>query len=181
MANVFSYSVVDSPVGSLLLTSDGRGLTGLYPAAHVRKPSLGAGWVRNDGFFTGVKDQLEAYFAGRLTRFEVTLAPTGTPFQQRVWNALLEIPYGATVTYGELATRLGQPNASRAVGLANGRNPISVIVPCHRVIGASGKLTGYAGGLEMKRALLGHEAQVARYGPWNTPIATAVGAARLEV
>ena len=181
MANVFSYGLVDSPVGPLLLTSDGLGLTGLYPARHVRRPAPDAGWVRHDGFFTGVKDQLDAYFAGRLTRFEVTLSPAGTPFQRRVWDALLEIPFGATVTYGELAAQLGKPSASRAVGLANGRNPISIIVPCHRVVGRDGKLTGYAGGLELKRTLLGHEAQVSMHGLWPTPVPTAVGAARLEV
>ncbi|MDX2011021.1 MAG: methylated-DNA--[protein]-cysteine S-methyltransferase [Myxococcaceae bacterium] len=181
MANVLSYGVVESPVGALLLTSDGLGLTGLYSTQHVRRPSPDAGWVRQDGFFTGVKDQLDAYFAGRLTRFEVTLSPTGTPFQRRVWNALLDIPFGATVTYGELAAQLGKPSASRAVGLANGRNPISIIVPCHRVVGRDGKLTGYAGGLELKRTLLGHEAQVAMHGTWPTPVPAAVGAARLEV
>jgi methylated-DNA-[protein]-cysteine S-methyltransferase len=181
MANVFSYGLVDSPVGSLLLTSDGRGLTGLYPATHARRPALDGGWVRQDAFFTGVKDQLEAWFAGRLTRFEVTLAPVGTVFQRRVWDALLEIPYGTTVTYGELASQLGNPKASRAVGLANARNPISIIVPCHRVVGRSGKLTGYAGGLDLKRTLLGHEAQVAMHGSWPTPVPVAVGAARLEV
>lgn len=160
MSSVFLYSEVESPVGALLLTSDGRGLSGLYPVSHVRKPSLGVGWRRLDSFFTGVKDQLDAYFAGRLARFNVTLSPTGSVFQRRVWGALLEIPFGHTWTYGQLATRLEQPTASRAVGHANGRNPISIIVPCHRVVGADGTLTGYAGGLAMKQLLLAHEANV---------------------
>lgn len=164
MANVLTYGIVESPVGALLLTSDGSGLTGLYPHTHRSPPIMSAMWRRNDAFFTGVRDQLEAYFDGRLTRFEVSLAPEGTPFQRRVWEALVEIPYGTTVTYGELAARLGKPSGSRAVGLANGKNPISLIVPCHRVVGANGKLTGYAGGLEMKRWLLDHEAGIAQRG-----------------
>ncbi|MCA3014293.1 MAG: methylated-DNA--[protein]-cysteine S-methyltransferase [Myxococcaceae bacterium] len=181
MANVVSYGVIDSPVGRLLLTSDGKGLTGLYPPAHGRQPAIGAGWQRHDAFFTGVKDQLEAYFAGRLTRFEVSLAAKGTPFQRRVWDALLEVPYGATVTYGEVAARLGCPAAARAVGLANGRNPISIIVPCHRVVGRSGKLTGYAGGLELKRTLLDHEGHLALRGAGPYAMTTGAGVARLEV
>jgi methylated-DNA-[protein]-cysteine S-methyltransferase len=164
MASVSLFSVVESPVGRLLLTSDGVGLTGLYPETHRARPSTN-GRVRSDTFFTGVRDQLDAYFAGRLTRFEVTLSPKGTAFQQLVWSALGEIPFGATVTYGELATRIGKPSASRAVGLANGRNPISLIVPCHRVVGAGGKLTGYAGGLELKGRLLEHESTLCRQAP----------------
>ncbi len=99
-------------------------------------------------------DQLDEYFAGERTEFDVTLRLEGTEFQRRVWAGLLEIPYGETISYGELATRIGQPTASRAVGLANGRNPVGIIVPCHRVIGSTGALTGYGGGLDRKRALL---------------------------
>lgn len=154
------FSSIDSPYGSLLLTSDGRGLSGLYPANHPRPPSLGTGWRRADSYFTGVKEQLDAYFAGKLMRFDVTLSPNGSAFQRSVWDALVDVKFGETLTYGELAARLGQPTASRAVGLANSRNPISIIVPCHRIIGADGSLTGYAGGLEMKQSLLRHEAAV---------------------
>ena len=103
--------------------------------------------------------QLQAYFAGELRDFELPLAAEGTPFQQRVWRALCDIPYGETISYGELARRIGQPTASRAVGLANGQNPISIVVPCHRVIGANGSLTGYGGGLARKRWLLAHESK----------------------
>jgi methylated-DNA-[protein]-cysteine S-methyltransferase len=111
--------------------------------------------------FARVRDQLEAYFAGELTEFDVSLdLDKATPFRRSVWSALLEIPYGETVSYGELAGRLGVPTAARAVGAANGSNPISIIVPCHRVIGSGGDLTGYAGGLERKRYLLRHEADV---------------------
>lgn len=165
MASVPTWGIVQSPLGPLLLTSDGSGLTGLFFEHHVRRPPLDPAWPRNDRFFTGVRDQLDAYFAGRLDRFDVALAPRGTAFQTRVWAALTAIPFGRTVTYGELAARLGAPTASRAVGLANGRNPISIIVPCHRVVGASGKLTGYAGGLEAKRRLLDLEAGVIEHLP----------------
>jgi methylated-DNA-[protein]-cysteine S-methyltransferase len=112
-------------------------------------------WVEyDDGVLAEARAQLSAYFAGERTTFDLPLAPVGTPFQQRVWGELRRIPYAETVSYGELANRLGSPGASRAVGLANGRNPIAIVVPCHRVIGADGTLTGYAGGLERKRALL---------------------------
>lgn len=159
MANSQCFSTYQGPgtLGELLLTSDGRALTGLYPASHRALPKL-MGVVRDDTFFTGVRDQLKAYFAGRLESFDISLSPVGTPFQHRVWFGLRSIPFGAQWTYGALATLLGKPSASRAVGLANGKNPLSIIVPCHRVIGANGTLTGYAGGLEMKRWLLDHEA-----------------------
>ncbi|XNL82775.1 methylated-DNA--[protein]-cysteine S-methyltransferase [Actinomadura madurae] len=107
--------------------------------------------------FATVAEQLAAYFAGELTEFDMPLRLHGTPFQQRVWDALQEIPYGETTTYGELAVEIGSPSASRAVGLANGRNPVGVIVPCHRVVGSTGSLTGYGGGLDRKRYLLDFE------------------------
>ena len=113
------------------------------------------GWVRDP--LPDATDQLRAYFAGSLARFELRLAPRGTPFQRGVWDALTEIPYGTTTSYGALAARIGRPGASRAVGAANGRNPLPVVIPCHRVIGADGTLTGYGGGLERKQALLGLE------------------------
>lgn len=149
--------------------SDGVALTGLFPESHRAIPST-EGWVRDDAFFTGVRDQLREYFAGRLTAFDVKLAPRGTDFQLQVWNALREVPFGEKQSYGALATKLGSPTASRAVGAANGRNPISIIVPCHRVVGSKGELTGYAGGVEVKEWLLEHEAEVASRG-WQLPFA----------
>ncbi len=150
------YTTLNSPIGELLLTSDGAALTGLYMPDHAHGPEIGADWVRDDGaeLFASAAEQLGEYFGGGRRLFSLPLAPVGTEFQRRVWAELRRLPYGATVTYGELARRLGDPGASRAVGLANGRNPISIIVPCHRVVGAGGSLTGYAGGLDRKRFLL---------------------------
>jgi methylated-DNA-[protein]-cysteine S-methyltransferase len=145
------YSQVDSPIGPLLVTGDGDAVTGLYMD---REPERGR---RDDAAFAHARAQLGAYFAGELARFEIPLAARGTEFQRRVWHALGEIPYGETTTYGELAAAIGRPDACRAVGLANGRNPISIVVPCHRVIGSGGALTGYGGGIERKRWLLAHE------------------------
>ncbi|PZR06290.1 MAG: cysteine methyltransferase [Archangium gephyra] len=164
MAYVTSYTRSNSPVGPWLLVSDGEGLTGMYPESHRAVPEVTAGWKRDDAFFAGVLDQVRAYFAGHLSAFNVPLTPRGTPFQRKVWTALTEIPLGCTTTYGALAAHLGQVTASRAVGAANGKNPISLIVPCHRVIGAAGDLTGYAGGLQLKQWLLDHEASMARRG-----------------
>jgi methylated-DNA-[protein]-cysteine S-methyltransferase len=121
-------------------------------------PAPAPGQRRDDRWFVGIVDQLEAYFAGELTTFDMPLKLSGTHFQLRVWSELQRIPYGETISYGELARRLGNPAAVRAVGLANGRNPITIVVPCHRVIGADGSLTGYGGGLERKAWLLDHEA-----------------------
>jgi methylated-DNA-[protein]-cysteine S-methyltransferase len=143
---------VESPIGRLLLTSDGEALTGL---AMDGRPQ--AGWREDRGWFAAARAQLEAYFAGELRGFDLPLAPRGTPFQERVWEMLLTIPHGATRTYAEIAARVGKPSASRAVGAANGRNPIAIIIPCHRVVGADGGLTGYAGGLARKAWLLRHE------------------------
>ncbi len=114
-------------------------------------------WKQDRRAFADVIDQLEAYFAGKLEEFDVPLVPEGTPFQQKVWKNLCDIPFGETISYGELARRIGNPNASRAVGLANGTNPIPIIIPCHRVIGSNGKLTGYGGGLPIKEKLLALE------------------------
>ncbi|MFL5732596.1 MAG: methylated-DNA--[protein]-cysteine S-methyltransferase [Chloroflexia bacterium] len=150
------YTYVDSPLETLLLTSDGVSLTGLYMVERRHGPEVEADRVRDDDAapFPAAREQLAAYFEGRLTDFDLPLAMAGTEFQKRVWEELTRIPYGATITYGELARRVGNPNGSRAVGLANGRNPISIVVPCHRVIGTSGKLVGYGGGLSRKEALL---------------------------
>ena len=140
-----------SPVGDILLKADDDGLlTDLY----LRHDVTEAG----DGPFDAVREQLDAYFAGELEDFDLPLEPHGTPFQLRVWDELARIPYGETISYLELALRLGDRKLVRAVGTANGRNPLSIIVPCHRVIGADGTLVGYGGGLERKRWLLEHEA-----------------------
>jgi methylated-DNA-[protein]-cysteine S-methyltransferase len=148
------YTTIASPIGELLLVSDGNALRGLYMQDGRKPRTIGAGWVPSSAPFADVKTQLEEYFAGRRTTFDIPLAAEGAPFERRVWRALEDIPYGETVSYGEIARRVDQPTAARAVGLANGRNPIAVIVPCHRVIGANGTLTGYGGGLERKRLLL---------------------------
>ena len=149
------YSKLDSPIGELLLTSDGAALTRLYlRPAEART----AQWKRDDAMLKNAREQLRAYFDGELKQFDLPLKMGGSGFQQTVWDALCEIPYGETTSYGEIARRIGQPTAPRAVGLANGQNPIAIIVPCHRVIGANGALTGYGGGLPRKKWLLAHEA-----------------------
>ena len=152
-----SWALYDSPVGELLLTSAGGCLTGVYFEDHRHPPEDRVELAPDGTAFVRVITQLDEYFSGSRDRFDLPLAPAGTEFQQKVWNALLEIPFGATESYGDLAARLGDPKATRAVGLANGKNPISIIVPCHRVVGADGSLTGYGGGLERKRWLLVHE------------------------
>lgn len=145
-------AIHDSPVGKLTLYSDGAALTGLefeepkYPRAPAPRG--------DDKIIVQTRRELDAYFAGKLKEFSVALKPSGTPFQQKVWMALRKIPYGATRSYGQQAQAIGSPNASRAVGLANGKNPIALIVPCHRVIGASGSLTGFGGGIPRKQYLL---------------------------
>jgi methylated-DNA-[protein]-cysteine S-methyltransferase len=145
------------------LLGDGETLTGLFMQKQKYGPDLPADCRRDDALFKQVSAQLAAYFLGELQTFEVQLRPSGTDFQKTVWQALLDIPFGATESYGELAKRIGHVNASRAVGLANGRNPIGIIVPCHRVIGANGALTGYGGGIERKQWLLEHERRYARH------------------
>lgn len=151
------HRVVDSPVGVITLVGDGTVLSGLYLTEQRHHPGKAGFGPEDELAFPNVVRQLDAYFAGRLTTFDVPLAPVGTPFQQRVWQALLDIGYGTTQSYGAIARRIGQPNAARAVGLANGRNPISIIVPCHRVVGSDGRLVGYGGGIERKQYLLGLE------------------------
>jgi methylated-DNA-[protein]-cysteine S-methyltransferase len=151
------YSYCESPIGKLLLVTSKRGLSQICfeGQAHQTAPR-----ADSDDLPAVLRDsvrQLRAYFAGELETFELALAPEGTPFQQKVWGELIKIPYGETISYGELARRIGNPNASRAVGLANGSNPIPIIIPCHRVIGSNGKLTGYGGGLPIKEKLLALE------------------------
>ena len=152
------YTTMPSPISDLTLIGDGRSLTAVYIGAkHRHAPDVDPAWIRDDDIFDEPRRQLEEYFDGRRTVFDLPLALTGTAFQQRVWAALCEIPFGQTVSYGELAERLGRPTAARAVGLANGKNPVGIIVPCHRVVGSSGDLTGYGGGLHRKRHLLAFE------------------------
>ena len=157
------FSTMDSPIGPLTLAGTGSVLTHLRMAGQTHEPDR-SDWVRDDGAFADVAAQLEAYFAGSLTEFDVEVKLIGTEFQQRVWAALQRIPYGETRSYGQIAEQIGSPGASRAVGLANGRNPIGIIVPCHRVIGAGGSMTGYAGGLDRKRLLVDLEKRTAPVG-----------------
>lgn len=157
MAEQTVFTVMASPLGEILLAGNEDGLTQVAFQAGEQPLRVGANWRRDDGVWATAVSQLTAYFAGEQQTFNLPLAPQGTPFQQDVWAYLQTIPYGRTTTYGTIAEALGRPNASRAVGAANGRNPIAIIVPCHRVIGSDGKLTGYAGGLKIKEALLGLE------------------------
>ena len=153
------YCNVDSPIGPLLLTSDGESLTVLYMGAPSKRPNMGSEWIENPkaGVLLAAAGQLQEYFAGKRKTFDLPLNLQGTDFQKRVWTQLTKIPFGETWSYGQLAKKLCNPNGSRAVGLANGRNPIAVIVPCHRVIGADGSLTGFGGGIPRKQWLLAHE------------------------
>jgi methylated-DNA-[protein]-cysteine S-methyltransferase len=147
------YRTIDSPIGPLALAGRGQLLTNLRMVNQTYEPNR-TNWVPDDRAFPDAVQQLEAYFAGERTDFDLELSLAGSEFQRRVWQALLTIPYGETRSYGEIAEQIGASGAARAVGLANGRNPIAIIVPCHRVIGASGSLTGYGGGLERKQSLL---------------------------
>ncbi|MDT5020721.1 MAG: methylated-DNA-[protein]-cysteine S-methyltransferase [Mycobacterium sp.] len=150
------FRTIDSPIGLLTLAGRGQVLTNLRMVDQTYEPKR-TGWSENPTAFDDVVDQLEAYFAGELTDFELEFDLQGTEFQRRVWQALRTIPFGETRSYGAIAAQVGAPGAARAVGLANGHNPIAIIVPCHRVIGASGSLTGYGGGLDRKRSLLALE------------------------
>jgi methylated-DNA-[protein]-cysteine S-methyltransferase len=160
-----SHTVIDSPVGPLTLVAEHGAIVGLYMDLQRHRPGdAKLGEPDPEGRraepFTAAAEQLDAYFAGTLTRFVLPLAPCGTEFQQRVWAALSEIPYGETESYGELAARIGTPGGARAVGLANGKNPIGIVIPCHRVVGSNGSLTGYGGGLDRKKQLLDLELAV---------------------
>lgn len=163
---VLHYRFVEgTPVGRLLLAADASGLRCLYfdGGRELRRRSLppkpnqradGGVWIPDTGQLDDAVTQLDEWFGGKRQQFDLPLAPRGTEFQQKVWAALCDIPWGVTISYGELATRIGNPSASRAVGLANGKNPISIIIPCHRVIGANGRLVGYGGGMDRKKTLL---------------------------
>ncbi|MGA2213270.1 MAG: methylated-DNA--[protein]-cysteine S-methyltransferase [Bryobacteraceae bacterium] len=152
-----SYIWMPSPVGKLLLVADEEGLLEIAFAEGRTAPVVDPAWTSGAGMLREPVRQLEAFFAGQLRDFDLPLKPRGTAFQQRVWKLLRAIPFGETISYGELARRAGNPAASRAVGLANGSNPIAIVIPCHRVIGSNGKLTGYGGGLKNKRWLIDFE------------------------
>jgi methylated-DNA-[protein]-cysteine S-methyltransferase len=158
------YTLMPSPVGELLLVGDELWLRSVHMPDQRGAPKVASDWRRAEEPFAAARDQLDEYFAGERRDFELPLAPEGTPFWQEVWSALREIPYGQTRSYGELAEQIGRPGAARAVGLANGRNPIAIVVPCHRVIGSNRSLTGYAAGVERKRQLLELEAGVLGLG-----------------
>jgi methylated-DNA-[protein]-cysteine S-methyltransferase len=154
---------MDSPIGPLLLVADNSGLRQIVFPLNGKAAESEPDWHEDWSAFHEPIWQLEAYFKGELEIFDLRLAPEGTPFQQNVWRELCKIPYGETISYGELARRIGNPNSSRAVGLANGSNPIPILIPCHRVIGSNGKLTGYGGGLHIKEKLLALEKKQIRF------------------
>jgi methylated-DNA-[protein]-cysteine S-methyltransferase len=151
------YRIVDSPVGPLTLAGTGSTLMHLRMVDQTHEPDRSTWLTADDTAFSAAVEQLGAYFAGQLTEFDLELALAGTEFQRKVWAALRTIPYGETRSYRYIAEQIGSPGASRAVGLANGRNPIGIIIPCHRVIGSTGGLTGYGGGIDRKRTLLALE------------------------
>jgi methylated-DNA-[protein]-cysteine S-methyltransferase len=163
-----TFSRLPTPVGALILTASDTALTAVYFPTSRDLPE--SGWREDDGRGSGsellarVRRQLTEYFTGTRTRFDLPLDPAGTEFQRQVWTLLRDIPYGTTTSYGALARRLGDPHATRAVGAANGQNPIPIIVPCHRVVGARGELTGFGGGLDRKRWLLEHEGALLKLG-----------------
>ena len=152
-----THTIIDSPIGELTLVARDGALTGITMPEHRPAPDPAGFGDRDDAAFADAVRQLDEYWSGEREAFELPLDPAGSAFQVRVWEALREIPYGETRTYGWIAARIGQPTAVRAVGLANSRNPLSIVVPCHRVVGSTGALTGYAGGVERKRYLLDHE------------------------
>jgi len=151
------FTVIESPIGPLVLAGGSAGLTGIRFGKGIAARDAEPSWVRDETPFREAVAQLRAYFAGERRDFDLALDPRGTPFQRRVWNELCRIPYGETISYGELARRVQSPRAARAVGLANGQNPLPIVVPCHRVIGAGGDLVGYGGGLDIKDKLLALE------------------------
>ena len=153
------YDTFQSPCGGMLLAASEKGLSGVYFNRQKHHPKRGSDWrhAPDNAHLKKAKKQLAEYFSGKRQEFDLELDPAGSPFQKRVWKAISGVPYGETISYGELARRCGFPEGARAAGHATGRNPIGIIVPCHRIVGAGGKLTGYAGGLDKKRALLALE------------------------
>lgn len=156
------YTILPGPLGNILLTGEDQGLTGLHfqAVAQPTEPPMGA--IQSPEYFTETIRQLDAYFRGDLRNFNLRFLPEGSEFQKNVWKALCRIPYGTTISYGELARSIGKPSASRAVGGANGRNPLPIVIPCHRVINANGQLGGYSCGLEIKKYLLNLEARYSK-------------------
>jgi len=163
------YSILNSPLGRLLVARNADGLTCINFQDGTEAVNPQAGWLEQPSALADAAEQLEAYFRGELRQFDLPLAPQGTAFQLQVWQAMREIPYGQTVTYAELARRVGRPQAARAVGGASSRNPLPVVVPCHRVVGSDGSLTGYAGGLHLKQALLELEHLPETLRVWVSP------------
>jgi methylated-DNA-[protein]-cysteine S-methyltransferase len=147
-----------TPVGRILVAADSNGLKIVqFRADNSVEQLIQDDWEQNDRALKNAVQQIQAYFAGKLTHFDLPLAPDGTPFQKKVWKALCKVKFGATASYGDIAKAIGNPAACRAVGLANGRNPIAIVIPCHRIIGTNGKLVGYGGGLDRKKTLLALE------------------------
>jgi methylated-DNA-[protein]-cysteine S-methyltransferase len=173
------YCYVDSPMGTLLLTAEGEALSGVYFTDHRHSPAPAAGWRRDDAALEPARAQFGEYFDGRRRQFDLPVVLHGSPFELTVWAALRAIPYGETVSYGHIARAIGRPTAARAVGAANGRNPVCIVVPCHRVIGANGTLTGYGWGLERKVWLLDHEKLPAGGPGQTTATATAAASGRV--
>ncbi len=151
------YDTFDSPVGEMIVVTDEQGLRHVDFQQCARPLVMDSTWVRNGEACREARQQLLAYFAKELRQFDLPLAPRGTEFQQVVWQELAKVDFGTLSTYGQMAKHLGRPTASRAIGMANGRNPLSIVLPCHRVVGANKKLTGYRGGLDIKTFLLKHE------------------------
>jgi methylated-DNA-[protein]-cysteine S-methyltransferase len=153
------YCFMPSPLGNVLLVTNGDALCGVYFDDQKYLPPIGPAWQEDSGsaILRAAHNELDQYFAGSRKRFELPLAPNGTPFQRAVWNVIAQVPWGETLTYAELSSRAGHPGSARATGAATGRNPLSIIVPCHRIVGSDGSLTGYAGGLDRKQKLLALE------------------------
>jgi methylated-DNA-[protein]-cysteine S-methyltransferase len=158
LKNKIYFTEFGSPVGTLQLRGNGTAVTGVFLENHPLKNILPTEAVRDEGPLRVARQELEEYFEGTRQIFSLPLEASGTPFQKSIWAALGTVPYGEVISYGTLALRMGRPRAARAVGLANARNPLSIVVPCHRVVGSKGALTGYSGGLESKRFLLALEA-----------------------
>ncbi len=180
MMTVVYFDCMPSPLGEMLLASDGDALSGAWFDGQRHQPPIGPAWQQRPDLpvLRRAAAELAEYFAGERFAFDVPLAPVGTPFQRDVWRAIASVPYGGTIAYRELAARAGRPQSIRAAGAATGRNPLSIIVPCHRIVGADGALTGYAGGLTRKRALLALERATgaAVPAPRSAPVAALVRA-----
>ena len=181
MLNIVYFDRVPTPLGGMVLASDGDALSGAWFDGQRYQPQIGPAWQRQPDLpvLRRAADELAEYFAGQRVAFDVPLAPVGTPFQHDVWRAIAGVRYGATIAYRDLAARAGRPESIRAAGTATGRNPLSIIVPCHRIVGADGALTGYAGGLARKRALLALEhAAIGAAAPRLAPVAAFAHALR---